>query len=194
MIEAVQNAILARARSYLGAKVANYEALPASLDMDAQLSERVHATPCVFVAFMGGPALADDTTRIDATFAVLLLTDSPSERHRRLDAIPALEILVPALDLFWVPDVGTLRLVEVSNLYSDKLDAKGLTLFSVACKIPLPFALPTDNAADRLAPFETFHADWTPVPPDAPHPTAPLPLPDRQAAASDHVHLQGDHS
>ncbi len=193
-VSAVQTAILARAKQVLGDKL-HYEALPATADLDAQLSARAKKLPAVFVAFFGGQMIGGNEVVLDAEFGVLVVTQAVSERDRRegsarmLGAVPMLEVLVPALHGHVVPEIGSLGLTAVTNLFAQALDEKGLSLYAANYRIKLPMALDADPA-DELDDLRHIHGDWMidrPVDPDA-----PLPLSDGFSSAVDVVTLQGE--
>lgn len=177
-IAAVETAILSRARAVLGSAVVQYDTAPASIEIEAQLAARLKRLPAVLVAFLGGSQRDSTAVLLDASFAVVVLTASTSEKERRegsarrAGAIVLLEALLPALHAYVVPGIGSLTLGAVSNLFSPAFDERGITAYSATFAIRLPM-LPPDPA--DLMPFLTLHGDFKFQ--GSADPAAPLPLP-----------------
>lgn len=173
-IAAVEDVLIAECKAALGSKVRGVESLPGDWD-DEMLNRLVRAVPGVFVVFGGGPrrgAPGEIEASINARFTVITATGHASgEAARRrgdrqqVGAYELLSVLVPRLHGFTVPNVGTLALDDVGNLYSGVIDTKGLAVYTATFSVPLKFELVADP--ELLAPFETFDVKFD-VPPMTP--------------------------
>jgi phage gp37-like protein len=163
MIGQAEDAILAKVQAILGATVRAVESIPASWTEET-LRKAIRLAPGVFVAFAGGRVAKSAGTVLDSQWIVHAVTAHASGEaaRRRGDGtrIGAYEILakvLPALDGYVIPGVGTLSLERVDNMYSGTLDSQGVMVYGATFSLPIGFDVA--NAPD-ISPFETFHADY----------------------------------
>lgn len=170
-ILAVENAIIAEIKTVLAvgsgaSNVRMVDSLPGDWDAD-MLKRLLRLVPGVFVAFIGGPALAasGETVMIEAHWTVIAATGHASgEAARRrgdakqIGAYEILEKLLPKLHGFAIADEGSLSFVEVKNLYTGEIDKQGLAVYAAEFKMPM--ALPSDIDLATLTPFVTFDAKY----------------------------------
>ena len=160
-IAQVEEALMAAVRATLGTRVRGVETIPGDWD-DDMLKRFLQGVPGVFVAFTGCEALDAGGTeaRIDARFAVYACTGHPTELARRrgdamqVGAYQMLDLLVPLLHGLVVPDVGSLRLASVQNLFTGSIERQALTVYALVLSVPMTFEQLA--AEDVLAPFLTF--------------------------------------
>jgi phage gp37-like protein len=173
MIEAIEDAIVAkvRAATTIGGQslIRACESLPTNLT-EQELLKRLRNAPAIYVAFLGGQALPENEAAIDGEYVLYFLTrNAGGEKQRRTGdptaagAYDLMQYVVPAVQGLVVPDVGSLSLKSIANLFAESLDAQGLSLYSAAYTIPMVFATPDPNGGN-VAPFERFHADWVLAP------------------------------
>lgn len=172
-ILAVEDALIARIRAVLGNRVRVVDSLPGDWD-DDMLRRFAAQLPAVFIAFAGGGSRAPGATTfdIDGQWIVYVATGHASGQaaRRRGDALQIgayelVELLVPQLHLFKVPDTGTLMAVRVENLYTGSIDRQGLAVYALTFQLPMSMPLQLDPAV--LDDFETFTAQYD-VPPHTP--------------------------
>lgn len=166
MITATEDALIARIKAILGAKLRAVDSLPG--DWDADMLKRLLLTaPAVYVAFAGGPpsAGADAVAGIDGRWIVFAVTANASGNaaRRRGDGkvIGAYEIisnLVPRLHNHTIAGVGTLVLRNIENLYSGTIDNQGVALYAMTFGIAMNFDAEPDPA--DLDAFQTLHVDF----------------------------------
>jgi hypothetical protein len=161
-ISAALDAIVARVEAAVsvGEPVLNVSVLPGTLDLDTELSKRSHRIPGIFVSFMSGDQFEDDQfARLTAQIGLLFVWRSPKEPTRRASVTPVMEVVLPLLHNWRVPDCGTMTLKSVNAMYSEKLDEVGLTLFVATFALPIPLPAPADPQA-AIANLVTIHGDW----------------------------------
>lgn len=149
-----------------GAKL-RVDSLPGDWD-DDMLARLLQLAPCVLVSFAGGTSNSPGELEpsIDGQWHVYAVTSHPSgQSARRTGNAQALgaydlvgRLIVPALHGHLVPDVGTLELRGVENLFTGAVERKGLAVYS--CKFAIPMAFEIDAAASGLADFATFAAQY----------------------------------
>jgi len=127
--------------------------------------------PFVLVGFTGGqaPAPGAQDATITGQWEVYVGTAHASGQEARrlgdamqIGAYELLERVVARLHGHTVPNVGTLALQRVENLFTGQVDRLGLTVYGAAFQLPMTF----DLAAVDLANFTTLHAQLD-VPPFA---------------------------
>lgn len=177
LIATVEDDVIARAKAVLGNKVRTVESLPGDFDDDT-MKRLLRATPGVFVLWAGGGArqVGGTSAAIAALVVVYTVTAHASgEAARRrgdsqqVGAYELVQTLVPALHGHKVPEVGSLNLTRIENLYNGSFDRQGVTIYGLTFELPM--SLPATVDEDTLADFETFNAKWD-VPPhttDAEH-------------------------
>ena len=166
MIEDVLNAVLARAEAFAGDVVKNYQVIPGTVDLDAELAKRTHKLPAIFAAFLTGQAQDSEQLRLESEIAVLFVWNSPKEQTRRSTLLPILQAVIPSLHYYTVPGIGTLKVKSANAMYSPQLDEKGLTLFTATLSCPVPMPVPADPAAN-IAALVSMTGSWlvdAPVP------------------------------
>jgi hypothetical protein len=181
MIDAAEDALVARIKAISGDGLRACESLPANFDV-AEVHARNRLAPAVYVAFLGGTPIAENELVLDAEFAVFVLTAGANERQRRRGAAPAqgsgayqlMMLILPLLHGYALPEIGTLTCTGVQNLFSDELDKLGISLYGATFKVPLVIEA-GDDPEGRIADFLTFHADYV-LPAHDPGRVAPLPL------------------
>jgi phage gp37-like protein len=139
-------------------------AAPGDWDKDMLKRRLLAMVPCVLIVFAGGPSTdaGATTAAIEAHWRVIAATGGPNEEARRagdsqfIGAYEMVEALIAQLDGFTVPDVGTLNLLDVENLYSGEIDKQGLSIYGLTFTHRMEFSHDLDLAA--LPHFETFHA------------------------------------
>jgi phage gp37-like protein len=169
-ILAVEDALIAECTTALGTKVRGVQSLPGDWD-DDMLRRFLRLVPGVYVSFGGGGVPRQGATglELDSRWIVYVGTGHASGEtaRRRGDALQAgayelLEVLLPRLHGLLVPNVGSVRVTDVSNLWTGSIDRQGLAVYAIA--LTLPMALDIVAGDDVLAPFETFAALYD-VPP-----------------------------
>ena len=167
----VEDAIVAEIRTALtvGGQlvVRQVDSLPG--DWDAEMLKRLlRLVPGVFVAFIGGPAGAasGETAAINARWSVIAATGHASgEAARRrgdsqqVGAYELIERLLPKLHGHTIADEGTLKLIDVQNLYTGEIDKQGLAVYAATFELP-NMAMPSTLDEATLTPFATFDAKY----------------------------------
>lgn len=163
MLAAIEDAIIERCASLVGEHVRAIESLPGSWSDDT-LRAALRRVPGIYVAWSGGPAMSGGRAGINGRYAVYVVTGQASgERARRrgtsreIGAYEVLERIVPGLHGYTVPDVGSLQLERVDNLYSDRADQQGIVIYGAVFSLAKMMFPPVFDAGD-LADFVTFHA------------------------------------
>lgn len=198
-----EDALIAKIKALLGNAVRTVESLPGDWD-DDMLKRLLRLVPGVFVAFAGGGPRSggSNLASLDGQWIVYVVTGHASgEAARRrgdgvqVGAYELIERLAPALHLFVVPGVGTLRFARVENLYTGMVDRQGIAVYALTFQLDMTFSDAVDEAS--LDDFQTFDAqydvpahtpgqhqpwldgDFTAGTPDA-HDTVTLPVADPQ--------------
>lgn len=164
VIATVEDAIVAKAKTALGlpsaAVVRQVETLPGGWTLD-MLRRALQMAPGVHIAFLGGQAQSDGGY-IHARFAVYAVSKGAREEDRRrgnvreIGAYEILEILGTQLDRLDVPDIGTLFVRGVENVFSEAMFELGGTVYALTLELPnLPWPAKDIGA---LAPFVTYEA------------------------------------
>ncbi|EMQ6642054.1 DUF1834 family protein [Pseudomonas aeruginosa] len=164
MLVEVEDAMIKRCQSLLGRHVKKVEDLPAGWDATTLKAAR-REVPGVYVAWSGGAAAPGTRAAINSRYAVYVVTGHASgERARRrgngrdMGAYEILERIVPGLHGMTVPDVGSLQLERVDNLYSDQADREGVVVYGAVFALN-KMQFPAAKDASDLADFATFHAN-----------------------------------
>jgi len=169
----VEDSVLAQLRTLLGNKVRQVDSLPGDWD-DEMLRRFLKLVPGVLLAFAGGTqstSAGAAEARLQSRWIVYVLTGHPTEAARRrgdaqqLGAYQLVQLLLPWLHGLQVPDVGSMHLVDVQNLFTGTVERQGLTVYAITLGLEMAFELvPAD---ELLAPFETFVAQYD-LPPHTP--------------------------
>lgn len=162
MISGVEDAIIAAANAALGATVRKIETVPGGWTMDS-LTRALQFSPGVYVACHGfAPGSADDC--LDGRFTVYVVNKGASEEDRRrgnarvIGAYEMIELLLPRLSSMTVPEIGSLAVKGVDNLFRDAMFDLGGTVYGINLTLP---NVSLDYQADesQLADFVLFHAE-----------------------------------
>jgi len=163
-ITTTEDAIISRIKQLFGNKLRAVDSLPGELNEEI-LKEILIQAPAVYVAFTGGTPGNIDDANIEARWVVFPVTGHASgqkaRRHGDAVQIGANEItcrLTAGLHNHVVPDTGTLKLRNISIIFSGALDRQGCTIYGLTFGLPMQF-----EDADLLAgldDFITFHADY----------------------------------
>lgn len=172
-ILAVEDALIDECKAALGIRVRGVESLPGDWD-DEMLQRLLRAVPGVFVVFSGGARNSGPgqvEASIESRWTVITATGHASGEaaRRRGDALQVgayelITLLAARLHGLVVPNVGTLSMLDVANLYTGSIDRKGLAVYAMTFSLPLTFELQPDV---DLTPFVTFAAQLD-VPPHTP--------------------------
>lgn len=190
LLTAVERHVVATLSTAAGGVVRQVGAISAQLD-EATIKRVLTQAPGLYVSFLG--AVRQGSARLlAAKIGVYAISKNAAgkeaQRQGNASAIGAydlVELVCAALDRHIVPQVGELRLDEISNLFSEAFAQLGCTVYGITFELPL--ALPAEVDTSDLADFETFHGNW-----DIPvHGNVAPPLPaDGAADATDHVIVQ----
>jgi phage gp37-like protein len=163
VIGTVEDYLIARVQAALGAKLRAVDSLP-GVWTDETIAQLLRTRPGAYVSFLGGGASArqGNTAAVEARWAVYGVTGHASGQAARrrghpteIGAYEILETVIPLLHNHVVPDVGTLVLREVNNLFTERADLEGLAIYAAIFSLPMGFEVVPDPAG--LAPFVTFH-------------------------------------
>ena len=128
VIETVENEIISQVKAVLmkpgEEKVKLIDTLPGAWSFDL-LKRLLQKAPSVYVAFLGGPVStpSGDLANIKAKFDVYVVSKEADEETRRrgnkrvIGCYDMLATLVPQLHGYTVPDVGSLMLTNINNLF-----------------------------------------------------------------------------
>lgn len=167
-IKTVEDGIIERVREVLMVpgqeKLRQVDSLPGDWDAD-MLKRLLRLMPGVFVAFAGGAAVAGNTAKFKAQFAVLALTSHANgEAARRrgdnqqIGAYEILEVMVPKLHGLKIEGEGTLTVAGIENLYNGELDKQGVAAYAARFEILL--SMPASLDLSALDAFTTFSAEY----------------------------------
>lgn len=161
MLAEIEDAIIDRCRELVGAHVNEITDLPGNWD-DQTLKAARRSVPGIYIAWSGGRGENSSRAALTSRYAIYVVTGQASgERTRRrgsnrqVGAYEILEQIVPGLHGMAVGGVGSLRLVQVDNLYSDRADQQGVVIYGAVFEVKSMFPAPRDTA--ELADFEIFH-------------------------------------
>lgn len=167
VISATEDALLAALTQALEGTKVRTDSLPGDWD-DDMLKRMLSLAPCVLVAFGGGGAKNVGVAEpvIDGQWLVYVVTSHPSgqaaRRRGNRQAVGAYELLsrtvVPTLHGLTVPNIGTLVLNRLENLFTGTVERQGLAVYACAFSLPMPFDL--GGEASSLADFLTFVAQY----------------------------------
>lgn len=161
MLAEVEDAMIERCRRVVGDHVQTIEDLPSG--WTAQLLNAARRkVPGIYISWGGGRGDGDaQSATLAGRYVVYVVTGHASgERERRrgnnrqVGAYELLERIIPALHTLTVPDVGSLTLQSVDNLYSDQLDRQGVVVYGAAFRLGMTFPAPFDLG--DLANFELY--------------------------------------
>lgn len=161
MLAKIEDAIIERCQKVLGDHVKTVEDLPGKWNQKT-LRAALRKVPGVFVAW--GGARGDGDLARPATqnrYVVYVVTSHASgERERRrgnarqVGAYELLERVVPAVHALTVPDVGSLALESIDNLYADHFDKEGVVVYAAAYRLKVLWPAAFD--VNDLNPFELY--------------------------------------
>jgi phage gp37-like protein len=172
-ILATEDAIVAGAKAALGFNavppapvVRKVETLPGNWTIES-LQRALQSAPGVYVAFLGGTKNSDGGY-IDARFALYAVTKGAREDERRrgnpreIGAYEIVSILGAGLDRLDVPNIGTLFVKGVENVFGEAMFEIGGTVYALTLELP---NLPWDEKdISGLAPFITFEGTHSMAP------------------------------
>ncbi|MCW5666481.1 MAG: DUF1834 family protein [Piscinibacter sp.] len=175
VLAALRAAATVRAEA-TGRKVVTIDSLPGDWD-DQMLKTFLAQTPCLLLAFSGGEAADRGDAILNTRWLVYIGTAHASGQaaRRRGDALQAgayelLEfVVIPALHGRVVPEVGTLMLDSIDNVWTGQVERQGLAIYAASFRLQVDFTPQADESG--LTPLETFYAQYD-VPPhetDAQH-------------------------
>lgn len=161
MIAELEDAVIQAATSVLGDHVRTIESLPGQWSLDL-LRRMFQQAPAVYIAWLGGKARDNNQPILSSRLDVLAVTkNARGEKARRrgdpnsIGAYQILEAIVPKLHGLDVADIGSLELVDVSNVFNEATFELGATVYAAQFRVPVNLTAPVDLAG--LAKFETFH-------------------------------------
>ena len=162
VIATIEDALVTEVKGVLGATVKKVETLPGGWTHKS-LQRALQFAPGVFVAFNGGRGGISDGY-IDGRFSVYLVTKGPGEEERRrgsgrvIGVYEMVELLVPALSVFAVPEIGSAVVNGVDNLFRDAMFELGGTVYAINLTMPnMPFDFEPDITG--LADFVLWHGE-----------------------------------
>ena len=163
IIAAIEDALLAEIGAALGSAVRKTGSLPGGWTLDA-LQRALQFAPGAYVAFQGAKPGAGQGHH-DGRFTVYAVSKGASESDRRrgnarvIGAYDMLERLLPRLSVLTVPDIGSIRIAGVENLFRDAMFELGGTVYGINLELPnMPFEYVADLAS--LDDFVTFDARY----------------------------------
>lgn len=168
----VEDNLLNRVKSHFGRTLRTVDSLPGDWT-DEMLKKLIISAPAVYLACPGGPRIPgeDSLVGINSRWSFFIITThAGGEKDRRhgdavqIGAYDIVRRLAPLFHNYTVPDVGTMDLLSVDNLFNGTIEGKGVTLYSMLFNLPLHFD--TDIPLADLDAFETFHVDFDVAPAD----------------------------
>jgi phage gp37-like protein len=191
VIATIEDTIVAALTTAFAGKV-KVETVPAEITAE-EWGQRLRAGTAIYVAFLTANVdQAPGTGRLVGDFVVYVVSQSTGKEivRRRGDSVRQgaylmVEIAVPAVHELRVPEIGTLLLVGITNLFSEQFDKLGLAVYAIQFRTQLAF-----DAAAALQDFLTFAPQFG-LPFQTDPPTGPLPLPDNQVALDAQTNLPG---
>lgn len=162
VISDVEDHLLAVAEAVFGNTVRTKESIPGGWTMDT-LTRALQFAPGVYAAFHGFVSGASADC-LDGRFTVYVVNKGASEANRRkgnarvIGAYEMIELLLPRLSSMTVPEVGSLAVKGVDNLFRDAMFDLGGTVYGINLTLP---NVSLDYQADesRLVDFVLFHAE-----------------------------------
>jgi len=168
----VEDHLIDKVKAHFGRTLRLVAALPGEWD-DEMLKKLLLNAPAVYLACPGGPRTPGESDLVGINsrwlFYVITTHAGGEAQRRRGDAlqIGAWEICRRLVVLFHnhtIPDVGTMDLASIDNLYNGSIENKGVTLYGVRFELPIHFD--ADISLATLDDFETFHVDFDLEPAD----------------------------
>ncbi len=163
VISTIEDALLAAVETALGSTVRKKESLPGGWTSD-MLTRALQASPGVYAAFQGGRRGAGDGYQ-SGRFTVYVVAKGAREAERRrgnsrvIGVYEMLELLLPPLDGLAIPDIGTMEVTGIDNLFRDAMFDLGGTVYGIGLTLPnMPFDYLTDTTS--LDDFITFDATY----------------------------------
>lgn len=163
-IASVEQHLVDAIKTRFGARLKGVESLPS--DWDSKVVDRMMVlAPCAFVVFAGGPALAGTNEIAGRWIVVAVTAHKGSEVARRrgdareIGAYEIIETVVPLLHDMTIVGTGTLRFVDMANLFNQVDESRGLAIYGAGFDLPMGMEAATDDGADPLDAFITFHAE-----------------------------------
>lgn len=166
MLTEVEDHLVAETKALFGQKLKVVDSLPGDWDAD-MLKRIIISAPAVYLAFTGGPRIKENNTTvgIESRWSFFAVTGhiSGTAARRRGDSVQigAYEIIsriLPHFDRHTVPDVGTMELERVENLYNGTIESRGVSIYTALFSLQVYFDDIPDLSA--LADFEEFQGDF----------------------------------
>lgn len=160
-IAKTEDAILEAVNATLGNKLRTRGTLPGGWTMDT-LRRALQLAPAAYVTWQGGQP-GGPRGHLDGRFTLYVVTRGADEENRRrgtqtaIGSYEIVERLLFPLSGLQVPDVGTLHLQGVDNLFRDAMFDLGGTVYGIQLTAPkMPFPAPGD--INDLSGFESYSA------------------------------------
>jgi len=163
-LAAIEMSIIAAVKADLGSRVRTVDSAPGEWDDDL-LKRMLVLAPFVLVAFAGGrpPEAGGQQPAVLGQWEVYVGTAHASGQAARrlgdaqqIGAYELLERVVTRLHNYTVPNVGTLTLQSVENLFSGNVERQGLTVYGAVYQVPMEF----DAQAVSLDDFATLNVQY----------------------------------
>lgn len=163
-VTAVENHLVKTTTDLFGKTLKAVDTLPGPLNIKV-IKQMIRQAPAVYFVFLGGNN-GTQPGSINARFDAFIFTAHASGQEARrlgdksqIGAYQVLDRLLAKLHNNTVPEVGTLKLKRVSNLFSVSLsDDLGAALYAATFELQNMTFEGEDNL-DDLADFVTFHAE-----------------------------------
>lgn len=164
VIATVETHLVELLRDAFGDRVREVESVPAQLSPE-ELTRVLKAAPALYVAFLGGRRSEARGLAFTASMGIYAVAANAAgeeaRRHgdaRTIGAYDLVEITAALVDRHRAPEIGTLEVREITNLFSAAFTKAGRTVYAVV--LDLPLALDDQPDLSLLDDFATFHADW----------------------------------
>lgn len=159
LIATIEDQLISVIKTHFNGVLKSVESLPSDFDA-AEFNRVLRSAPGVFVVFSGGSSIESaQNAQIRGQWTVVALTDNAGgELARRrgsqvqIGAYEIIERLVALLHDYSLPDVGTLKLQSVENLYNGALDNKGVAMYAAVFGLPMTF----ENSVTDLSSLDDF--------------------------------------
>lgn len=164
-IATIEDAIIAAVQATLGTTVREVESLPGGWTQD-MLRRALQFAPGVYVAFHGGNGKSNGMAYVAARFSVYCVTKGADDLARRrgtskvIGGYDLVCLLAPVLNGLDVPDIGTLGLLGIDNLFRDAMFDLGGTVYSIQLELPnMDLNYQADLTSGDFADFTDWHAE-----------------------------------
>ncbi|MEJ1402574.1 MAG: phage protein Gp37 [Candidatus Sedimenticola sp. (ex Thyasira tokunagai)] len=164
-ITTIEDQLIATTQGLFGSTLRTVDTVPGAVTL-AVLKNMIASAPAVYFLFLGGQAAKENGATINGRFTAYIVSRNrrgPKERRRggavEIGIYEILEHLVPQINGLTVPEVGSLKLTRIDNLFSVRLEEQlGAALYAAVFELPnLTLDIETDPLS--LDDFTTFNAD-----------------------------------